>query len=81
MSKSMRISNIINWIRSIAMAIQIPQAPQDLWQTILNVFAWAWRIPVACFVVFTCGCIGFLGFVFVYRLTSFIYRTYLSVPF
>jgi hypothetical protein len=81
MSKSPKMLDITKWIRSIAMAIQMPQVPQDLWQTVLNVFAWAWRIPVACFVVFTCGCIGFLGFVFVYRVTSFIYRTYLAAPF
>jgi hypothetical protein len=62
------------------MAIQIPQVPQDWWQTVLDVFAWAWRIPVACFVVFTCGCLGFLGFFFDLRLTSYIYRICLAKP-
>jgi hypothetical protein len=62
------------------MAIQMPQGPQDLWQTVLNAFAWAWRIPVACFVVFTCACLAYLGFFFIARLTSFIYRICLAEP-
>jgi len=54
--------------------------PNDIWQLILTVFAWAWRIPVACFVVFTAGCAAFLGLFFVYRATVWIFLIVLKNP-
>ena len=52
----------------------------DWWQIILRVFAWAARIPVACVIVFTAGCLAFLAFLFVFRLTAWIFRSVLAHP-
>ena len=62
------------------MPVQIPQLPQNLWQTILNIFAWAWRIPLACFVIFTCASSAFLGFFMIFRATAWIYQSCLANP-
>jgi hypothetical protein len=59
------------------MAIQIPQ---NWWQLTLTTFAWAWRIPLAAFIVFTCGCVGVLGFMFIFRATAWIFKTLLAHP-
>jgi hypothetical protein len=60
---------------------QTPQVPQNCWHATLQAFAWAWRIPLAFFIVFTCGCVGFLAVVFCARLTVWLYDTYLAHPF
>lgn len=56
------------------------QTPTDIWQIMLRVFAWAARIPVACMVVFSAGCLSFLLFVLIYRITVWIYFTLLQSP-
>jgi hypothetical protein len=56
------------------------QVPCNIWQALLTLFAWAWRIPVALLVVFTCGSLAFLGFMLVLRLTTWAYQTLLANP-
>jgi len=53
---------------------QTPQTPQNWWQATLMLFAWACRVPLACLLVFACSCIGFLAFVFLLRLSVWIFQ-------
>jgi len=54
---------------------QTPQPPQNnWWEATLAMFAWACRIPLAFFLVFACGCVGFLAFMFFIRVTVWIYQ-------
>jgi hypothetical protein len=54
--------------------------PQDLWQVVLRVLAWATRIPIALLIIFISGCFAYLGFFFFYRLTAWLYSSYLAHP-
>jgi len=60
---------------------QTPQPPQSWWEATLDMFRWACRIPMACLLIFACGCIGFLAVVFFIRLSVWVYSTYLAHPF
>lgn len=53
---------------------QLPQGPQNWWQATLTTFLWACRIPVACFLVVAACCLGFLGIMFLVRLTVWAYE-------
>ena len=57
-----------------------PKIPPDFWQLILKIFAWAARIPIACFIIFTAGCISYLGFFLAYRATVWFFVRYLRDP-
>jgi hypothetical protein len=59
----------------------LPPPPKNRWEATLDLFRWACRIPVACFLVFTGCCVAFLGLVFLIRATVWIYNTYLAQPF
>jgi len=59
---------------------QTPQPPQNWWDAILMAFWWACRIPVACFLIFACGCVGFLAVMFFIRATVWIFQRALAHP-
>jgi hypothetical protein len=51
---------------------QTPQ-PQNRWEAALVAFWWALKVELACLVLFTAGCLAFLGLVFVLRLTAWVF--------
>ena len=53
---------------------QTPQQPQNWWEAVLMTFLWACRIPLASLFVFVCGCVAFLAFMFMLRLTVWIFQ-------
>ncbi len=57
---------------------QHSQPPVNLWEAILIMFRWACRIPLACLFVLTLGCGAFLGFMFVLRLTVWVFDRWLA---
>ena len=60
------------------MAMGQPQI--DLWALILKIAQWAARIPLAALVIFTTGCVGFLGFYLVLRITQWLWINWLQNP-
>jgi hypothetical protein len=56
-------------------------APQDVWQTILRILDWAWRIPIAMLVIFAACCGLFLGAMTIWRTTVWVYSNWLNKPF
>jgi len=51
---------------------------QTLWQNILSLTLFLARLPVAILVIATAGCISFLGVMFTYRLTEFLFDRFLD---
>mgnify|MGYP001112632344 CR=1 FL=1 len=56
------------------------QPPIDLWALILKIAQWAARIPLAALVIFSAGCVSFLGFYTVLRATQYIWSHWLKNP-
>lgn len=52
----------------------------DLWALVLRIAQWAARIPLAALVIFTAGCVSYLGFYFMLRVTQWLWRNYLQYP-
>jgi len=52
----------------------------DLWTLILQISKWAARIPLAALVIFSAGCLAFLGFYFVLRVTQWAWFNWLQKP-
>lgn len=52
----------------------------DLWAIILRILQWCARIPLASLIIFTAGCLAFLGFYFVLRVTQWIWVNWLQQP-
>jgi hypothetical protein len=60
------------------MALGQPQI--DLWASILKIAQWAARIPLAALVIFTAGCVSFLGYFFMLRCTQWAWTHWLKNP-
>jgi len=56
------------------------QPPIDFRALILKIAQWCARIPLAALVIFTAGCVGFLGVYFMFRLTEWLWEHYLKNP-
>lgn len=52
----------------------------DWWTLVLVIAKWAARIPLAGLAIFTAGCMAYLGFYFVLRVTQWAYSNWLSSP-
>lgn len=52
----------------------------DLWGLVLRVAQWAAKIPLAVLVIFAAGCLGYLGFFFVFRATVWLFENFLKNP-
>ena len=53
---------------------------QNRWQTIISIFSSAVRIPMALLTIFIVVCASVIGFVFIYRLTMWLFITLLARP-
>ena len=53
---------------------------RDCWSAVASMFASAIRIPLAFVAVFMAVCISILGAYFVFRLTMWIYVSFLAKP-
>ena len=75
-----KISLIKPHIRRCFMAIN--SGPnQNGWQTITSIFSSTIRIPLALLTAFLVVCVSVIGFALVYRITTWIYVTFLARPF
>ena len=54
--------------------------PQDWHAILMLVLRLVTRIPLIGFLIFLAGCFSFLSVMFVYRLTHFLYVSYLDGP-
>ena len=60
------------------MALGQPQT--DLRALILKIALWAARIPLAVLAIFIAGCVGFLGYYLVLRVTQYVWVRWLQNP-
>lgn len=54
--------------------------PSDFLQLVLKVFNWSTKIPIALLIAFAASCLAYLGFIFVFRVTVWVYEKYLQLP-
>ena len=52
----------------------------DVWGLVLKIAKWAARIPLAALVIFSAGCLAFLGFYTVLRSTQWVWFKWLQHP-
>jgi hypothetical protein len=52
----------------------------DLWTLVLQIAKWAARIPLAALAIFSAGCVAYLGFYLVLRVTQWAWFNWLQKP-